>query len=45
MEGTYSTDVDIHQVILKYAQSVIEFSNISSSGAQNAVSKQTLKEE
>ena len=34
MEGIYSTDGDIHQMILKYGQSVVESSNISSWGSQ-----------
>ena len=39
----YSTDVDIHQIILKYAQFVVEFSRITSWEAQNFMNEETEK--
>lgn len=39
----YSTDVDIHQIILKYAHFVVEFSSIPSWEAQNFMNEETEK--
>lgn len=39
----YSTDVDIHQIILKYAQFVVEFSSIPSWEAQSFMNEETEK--
>lgn len=39
----YRTDVDIHQIILKYAQFIVELSSIASWEAQNFMNEEIEK--